>query len=69
MARRSQRFAVSSLIERLEIAQAERSPETRVPAAYDAHVGADGLEELRGLDAVLGRKRLAEPERAGCHPR
>ena len=54
---------------RLELVQAERSPEARVPAADDADVGTDGLEELRGLDAVLGRKRLAEPERAGGHPR
>ena len=42
---------------------------SRVAAADDTDVGLHRLEQLRGLDAVFGRQRLAEPERAGCHPR
>ena len=53
---------------RLELGDPEGRPEAGVAAADDAHVGADGLGELRGVDAVLGRERLLEPERPGRHP-
>ena len=51
----------------LELGDAQCRPEARVAAADDAHVGADGLGELRGLDTVLGRECLLEPERPGSH--